>query len=63
MDQYYLKIQNITDYTWDSQTEKLMEHIYDEYWSYKDKIMKSFDFDTFEESSNHIQSLRNEVKN
>ena len=40
-----------------------MEHIYDEYWSYKDKIMKSFDFDTFEESSNHIQSLRNEVKN
>ena len=40
-----------------------MEHIYDEYWSYKDKIMKSFDFDTFEESSNHIHSLRNEVKN
>ena len=54
---------NITDYALDSQTEELMEPIYDEYWSYKDKIMKSFDFDTFEESSDYIQSLRNEVKN
>lgn len=40
-----------------------MEAIYEEYWYYKDIVMKSFDFDSFEESTEYVQSLRNEVKN
>ena len=51
-----------SDYALDNQTEHLMEPIYEEYWSYKDKIVKVFEFDTFEESTHYIQSLRNEVK-
>ena len=51
-----------SDYALDNQTEQLMEPIYEEYWSYKDKIVKEFEFDTFEESTHYIQSLRNEVK-
>ena len=54
---------NISDYALDNQTEELMEPIYEEYGHYKDKILKTFDFDTFEESTQYIQSLRNEVKN
>ena len=54
---------NISDYALDNQTEELMEPIYEEYGYYKDKILKAFEFDTFEESTQYIQSLRNEVKN
>lgn len=54
---------DVSDYYLDSKTEELMEAIYEEYWSYKDIVMKSFDFDSFEESTEYVQSLRNEVKN
>ena len=54
---------DVSDYYLDSKTEELMEAIYEEYWSYNDIVMKSFDFDSFEESTEYVQSLRNEVKN
>lgn len=44
-------------------TEKLMKPIEKEYWSYKDDVMKSFEFETYEESSNYIQNLRKKAQN
>ena len=39
-----------------------MEPIYEKYESYKKSIFKAFEFESFEESSNYIQSLRKVVK-
>lgn len=40
-----------------------MEPIREEYWSCKKDVMKSFDFEEFDESSCYIQDLRSKAKN
>ena len=49
---------DISDYYLDSKTEELMEPIYEEYWSYEDILMKSFDFDSFEESTEYMTKFK-----
>ena len=53
---------NISDEALYKQTEEIMKPIYKEYKSYKKIIFKAFEFESFKESSEYIQSLRKEVK-
>ena len=53
---------NISDEALYKQTEEIMKPIYKEYKSYKKTIFKAFEFESFKESSEYIQSLRKEVK-
>ena len=40
-----------------------MEPISEEYFSYKDDVIKALDFEEFNESSQYIQDLRTKAKN
>ena len=57
-----LENENISESDLKDKLDEIMEPIKEEYWSYKDKIMKAFEFDDYEESSQYIQDLRSEVE-
>lgn len=54
---------DISDSALERQIEDIMEPIHEEYWSYKEDVMKTFDFDDYGEASNYIQDLRKKAKN
>lgn len=54
---------DISDSALERQIEDIMEPIREEYWSYKDDVMKTFDFDDYGEASDYIQNLRKKAKN
>ena len=53
----------ITDSALENKLDEIMEPIREEYWSCKKDVMKSFDFEEFDESSCYIQDLRSKAKN
>ena len=54
---------DISDSALERQIKDIMEPIREEYWSYKDDVMKTFDFDDYGEASDYIQNLRKKAKN
>ena len=46
----------------EDEIDKIMEPIEEQYWSYKDEVMKAFDIDDFKESSNYIHKLRKKAE-
>ena len=53
----------ISDNALENKLNEIMEPIQEKYWSYKDDVLKSFDFEEFDESSQYIQDLRTKAKN
>ena len=54
---------DISDLALERQIEDIMEPIREQYGSYKEDVMKTFDFDDYSEASNYIQDLRKKAKN
>ena len=53
---------DITDSALEREIENIMEPIREKYWSYKEDVIKTFDFDDYDEASNYIQELRKKAK-
>ena len=53
----------ISDSKLEEQTAEIMEPIIDEYWSYKDNVMKTFDIQDYNETIQYIWDLRKEAQN
>lgn len=53
----------ITDTALNDKLDEIMEPIREEYWSYKNDVMKAFDYEEYDESSQYIQDLRTKAKN
>lgn len=53
---------DITDSALEREIENIMEPIREKYWSYKEDVIKTFDFDDYDEASNYIQELRKKPK-
>lgn len=54
--------ENITESELKEKLDEIMAPIAEKYWSYKDVVMKAFEFDDYEESSQYIQDLRIEAE-
>ena len=54
--------QEINNTQLEDEIDKIMEPIEEQYWSYKDEVMKAFDIDDFKESSNYIHKLRKKAE-
>ena len=58
-----LENKNIKESKLKNKLNDIMEPIIEKYWSYKDAVMKTFEFDDYEESSRYIENLRVESEN
>ena len=58
-----LENKNIKESKLKNKLNDIIEPIIEKYWSYKDAVMKTFEFDDYEESSRYIENLRVESEN